>query len=343
MNRRVALGLSSILILGVALLSLFFTQNATAESFNSNAAQGIEISPALVELNGAKGNTYSINLKVTNVTLTDLFYTSSIEDFSAKDETGTPQILLDSQLPASASIKTWVKSPSSFTLKSRESRTITVLVTIPQGAEPGGHYGVVRFSGRPPELESTGVALSASAGTLLLIRVDGKINESATVKEFYSAQNNKQSFFFETSPVSFVARIKNDGNIHIKPIGTIEVKDMFGNVSSTIALNDSKSNVLPDSIRRFDSQTDNKWMFGRYTADLVVGYGTTGQALTSTISFWVIPYRLILTILFISATVIYVLSRVIKVYNKRIIAKALKAQNENTTKTKKTTKKKDKK
>jgi len=323
MKARIVYSLG-LLLVAVSMLALAITtsERVEAQASNANAAQGIEISPALVELNGAAGGTYAINLTVTNVTATDLLYTVSVDDFTAKDETGTPQILLDSTLPESASIRSWVSTPTFFTLKSRESRTVTAQVTIPANAEPGGHYGVVRFSGQPPEVEDTGVGLSASAGTLLLIRVDGDVKEQASLASFFTAMNGNQSSFFETSPISFVTRINNQGNIHVKPVGSIEVKDAFGSIITTIPLNDERSNVLPDSIRRFDTQFDGGWMIGYYTANLTLGYGTTGQALTSTISFWVIPYRLILATLFVLVTVGYILSRLVKVYNKRIITKA---------------------
>lgn len=304
---------------------------ALAQTTSANAAQGIEISPALVELNAAKGNTYVVTLTVTNVTSSDLTYNTSVDDFTAKDETGSPRVVLNSQLPETASIKTWLGPVEGFTLKSRQSRIISVQVTIPEQAEPGGHYGVIRFSGRAPELEDTGVGLSASAGVLMLIRVDGAITEKASLVSFLSMKDNTRRSFFETSPIQFVARIKNEGNIHIKPVGSIEVRDMFGGLVTTLPVNDNKANVLPESIRRFEAVYSNPWMIGRYSANLAVGYGTTGQAITSTISFWVIPYKLLLAALLVLGTSIFVLSRLLKVYNKRIIAKS---KNENTTKNK---------
>jgi uncharacterized membrane protein YqiK len=75
------------------------------------------------------------------------------------------------------------------------------------------------------------------------------------------------------------------------------------------------------------------WMFGEYTANLTMGYGSNGQAITSTINFWVIPYKIILAILLIVVTVIFILRRLIKVYNKRIIEKA-KNENKNKSHTK---------
>ncbi len=303
-----------------------------------DAAQGIEISPALVELNGEPGKTYTLKIKVTNVTLTKLTYTTSINDFTSQGETGSPRVLIDDTLPATASVTSWIAALPGFTLDTRESRNLTATVTIPADAEPGGHYGVIRFSGRPPALEDSGVGLSASAGMLLLIRVAGDISETASLESFYSANNGNQTSLFESSPIGFVTRIKNDGNIHVKPVGTIEITDMFGNLVGSVPVNDTKSNALPDSIRRFDGEFKaDGWMIGAYTANLTIGYGTTGQAITNTITFWVIPYKLLAVVILGLITLVFIASRLIKVYNRRIIAKA---KNENTTKNKKNDKKK---
>ena len=316
---RLTLGL--VLAAVVAVLAVPLTAQAQS---TDGASQGLEISPALVELNAEPGKTYTLKIKVTNVTVTKLTYTTEINDFTSQGEAGSPRVLIDSTLPASASVTGWISALSGFTLDTRQSRTIEAAVSVPANAEPGGHYGVIRFSGRAPTLEDSGVGLSASAGMLVLIRVAGDITESASIAEFFAAKDGKQTSLFETAPIQFVTRIKNDGNIHVKPVGNIEVIDMFGNLVATESVNgDTKSNVLPNSIRRFETtlQPDG-WMIGAYTANLTLGYGTTGQALTKTVSFWVIPYKLLAVIIVALITLVFIASRLIKVYNKRIIAKA---------------------
>jgi hypothetical protein len=303
--------------------------SAQSTNSNANAAQGIQISPTLVELNAAKGKTYDIKLSVTNITGSDLLYNTAVDDFAAAGETGSPRIISDSKLPSTASIKTWVNEIPSFTLASQKAKVVNAQITIPSDAEPGGHYGVIRFYGNAPQLDKTGVGLSASAGVLVLIRVEGAITEKAELASFYTANNGKQTSFFENSPITFVTRVKNEGNIHIKPVGNIEVRDMFGGLVKNIPVNADKSNVLPKSIRRFDSTLKKDWMFGLYTVNLTMGYGTTGQAITNTISFWVIPYKIVLVALLLLVALIYILNRMIKVYNRRIIEKA-KNENKNT-------------
>lgn len=314
-------------IFGVASFILvacsIFAIPAGAQDLSANAAQGMQISPALVEMNASRGGTYNIKLNVMNVTGSDLSYTSSVADFNSNDETGTPHIVTDNNSPETASIKTWVSiMPPEFVLEPHKSQDITVKITVPYNAEPGGHYGVIRFSGTMPEMQDTGVGLSASAGTLILIRVDGDITEKASLASFYGTKNNDQGSFFESSPITFVTRIQNEGNIHVKPVGDIEVRDMFGGLVANLSVNEDAANVLPSSIRRFETKLDKTWMLGRYTASLTLGYGSTGQAITSTIDFWVIPYRVIIVAILTMATIIFILVRMVKVYNRHIINKA---------------------
>jgi len=329
--------------IGSIILSLFlafFGPLSVIAHAADTAAQGVQISPTKVELNATRGKTYTINLKAMNVTGGDLTYNTLIEDFTSANETGTPKIIKDGNLPDTASIKTWVSIESGFTLGAHKEKNVDAIVTVPNNAEAGGHYGVVTFSGSNSNIDTTGVGVTASAGVLFLIKVDGDIVEQANLASFFTSnKDGNQSSFFETSPINFAVRIQNIGNVHVKPVGNIEVKDMFGNVAAIIPVNDSNppSNVLPKSIRRFDVKMDKSWMFGQYTANLALGYGTNGQAITNTITFWVIPYKIILIGLIVLVTFIFILSKLIKAYNRHIINQS---KNENTTKNKNNSKKK---
>lgn len=294
----------------------------SAQASNANAADGLQISPAIVEINGEQGQSYTVQVQVTNVTASDLTFDSEVNDFSAKDETGTPSVNLADDKPSTASIQKWVTVAKSFTLKARETKKIPVILDIPTDAEPGGHYGVVRFSGRAPELEGSGVGLAASAGTLMLVRVAGAVDENLNLLTFETTQNGKASGFFEYGPVTFATRFENNGNVHVKPIGQIEIRNMFGNKVQTLQVNPDKGNVLPLSIRRFEASLDQRWMIGRYTADITIAYGTTGQAIVKTITFWVIPYKQLIIIILALATLIFVFRKLIKRYNNYIIKRA---------------------
>jgi hypothetical protein len=219
-----------------------------------------------------------------------------------------------------------VQVTDSFSLAARKSEKVSATLTIPSNAEPGGHYGVIRFSGQAPEIEGSGVGLAASAGTLILVRVSGQVDEKLDLLTFSASRDGTLSGFFENGPLTFVVRTENKGNVHVKPSGQIEIRDMFGNKVETLKVNDVAGNVLPGSIRRFEATLDKQWLFGRYTADLAIGYGTNGQAITRTISFWVIPYKLIMIGLLALVTIVFILRTLIRRYNRYIINKARQSE-----------------
>jgi hypothetical protein len=318
---------SIVIVIVVALLTILVgSSNALAESSSSNAAQGLQISPTRIEINKINpGESRSITVTLTNVTSSELQYSTKFADFTAADESGSPKLSEDSSLENSISIKKWFSGlPDDFILASHEIRQLTAVVNVPKDAEIGGHYGAILFPGSQPEMDKTGVGLSASTGVLILIRVgdDSQVNEEANLEGYFSANGERQSSLFEYSPVDFVVRIKNTGNVHIKPSGNIEIKDTFGNVVTTLPVNEVGSNVLPNSVRKFTAKVSKPWMFGLYTANLTMGYGTKGQAITGTTSFWVIPYRLIGGVLLGLVTIVFIFKRMLRAYNRRIIEKA---------------------
>ena len=137
------------------------------------------------------------SIKLTNVSDGDLSITAQTNDFGSKNETGEPNIIFDDKEPTPYTLKGWVTTPEAFTLASKETKTISVPIAVPLTAEPGGHYGVVRFTGSNTTGGANDVALSASIGSLVLLRVSGDIKQDAQVEEFYSAATDfsKQSFF----------------------------------------------------------------------------------------------------------------------------------------------------
>lgn len=312
---------------GIITLVLFTTSKILAQSpavNSTSTGQGFQISPVTVELNADPGQTYVINLKLKNVTANTLVSKSQVNNFGAKGENGDPEIYLNDSEKTSYALKGWVVQIPDYTFASQESKTIPVKISVPANAEPGGHYGVIRFSGVAPELseDQSAVSLSASIGSLVLVRVSGEVKESTKIEDFYAAQSGKKSGFFETGPLSFVERIKNNGNIHVKPTGNLEIKNMFGKSVAKLDVNQPPKNVLPSSIRRFEQEFDKKWLFGRYTANLALTYGTTNQKLTSQIVFWVIPWKLIIALLLLIILVILAIRTGLKKYNRHIISKA---------------------
>ncbi|MDQ5972558.1 MAG: hypothetical protein QG553_717 [Patescibacteria group bacterium] len=313
-----------IALIGVTLiLTALVLPLLTPRIAHADDSQGLQVSPVIVDLNSEKGGSYNLKLTITNVTTNVLDITSSTNDFTASDETGNPKILTGAEdNDNSYSLKSWVSGIPELTLQPKQSRTLTFAVNVPADAESGGHYGVIQFIGTPPPTQSQTVSLNASVGVLLLARVAGTITEKVVVKDMFGEYNGKRLGITATGPVNIVTRVSNTGNVHVKPIGTLTVKNMFGQTVGSYDFGGTNKNVLPGTTRRYEQTFDKRWMFGRYTAKVEAAYGTTGGVLMGETSFWVIPFKFIF-LLFVSLVGLVLLIRfLLKRYNQRIIRKS---------------------
>lgn len=283
------------------------------------AAEGLEISPPLVELQGDPGQVINSSIKVRNITGQVQSIYSQIDDFEAQGEDGKPALILKSLPDTPFSMKTWIKPIATFSLKPQEVREVPFSITIPLNGTPGGHYGVVRFSNKPPEPEGTGVGLGASVGTLVLLRVSGTVVDKLMLESFTTAQGGDNKTFFQRGPIDLTERFKNDGNDHVRPQGSVTIKDWLGKTVTTLQVNDSKGAILPGSVRKFEQKLD-KPMFGRYSAKLLVAYGADNQQLESTVTFWVLPIKT----LGLGLLLLIALFLLLRFYNRMIIKRAAK-------------------
>ena len=293
---------------------------------NQNVGQALEIAPPVLNIKADPGQTVKANISLRDVSTSPLVVRNQINDFVAAGEDGTPKILLDDNGQDSPySLKTWIQGLPQFTLKPREVNQLPLTIRVPKTAAPGGYYAVIRFTASPPGLDGSGVSLSASLGTLVLLRVNGDAKESVKIEQFQATKNSKSNWLFESAPITFVTRVKNQGSSHEQPVGQITVKDMFGSATANVNVNLNQNNVLPGSIRRFEQPLDstvigNRILFGRYTADLKMQYGTKGQTITASTSFWVIPYRMIGFIILL-LVIAFIIGRIaLRRYSERVIA-----------------------
>ncbi len=318
--------LSVLAILLFGLLPLSALTGST--SAQQGAGQGLEISPPLVDIKADPGQVIKTQLKVRNVTKETLVVEAEYNDFVASGEDGSPKILLKDEEQSPYSIKDWLSTIPTATLAPRQQQTFDVTITVPKDASPGGHYGVVRYTGTPADAQGSGVSLSASIGTLMLVRVSGDVQESAKITELFSSRDGKKRTLFEYGPIGIVTKIENTGNVHIKPKGTIRVSNMFGKTVQDSQLNSSGGNVLPKSTRKFSQQLNKKLLFGKYKIQADVTYGEENKIISQTASFWVIPYKLVAISLALLALLIFLVTR----YNKFIVKRSKKKQGNGHTK-----------
>lgn len=301
-----------------------------ANAANQDVGQALEIAPPVLNMRANPGEVVKSTISLRDVSTSPLVVRNQINDFVAAGEDGTPKLLLEENGDTERSpysLKDWVQPLPEFTLKPREVNQLPLTIRVPADAAPGGYYAVVRFTASPPGIDSSGVSLSASLGTLILLRVNGDAKEDSKIEEFSATKSGSSNWLFESPPITFLTRIRNNGSLHEQPTGQIAIKDMFGNAVANVNVNLTRNNILPGSIRKFEPKLDssvigNKMLFGRYTADLKMSYGSQGQTMTASTSFWVIPYRLIGFAILLIVIAFIVIRIALKRYTERVVERS---------------------
>ena len=297
---------------------------------SAEAGQALEIAPPVLNLTANPGQTIRSQIALRDVSTTRLIVQGQVNDFVAGGEDGNPKILLDEGETSPYSMKTWFQPLPALNLKPKQIENLPITIRVPVDAAPGGYFAVVRFTATAPELNDTGVSLSASLGALVLVRVNGAAKEGLKIEQFAATtEKGAKKDLFEGTPIKFMQRLKNTGNVHMQPAGQVTITDMFGKKIAIVNVNLPPRNILPGSIRKFEQQLDksvlgNTMLFGRYTASLKVTYGDSKKVVTEKISFWVIPYKLIAFAIIGLIAAFFIFRKMIRSYNQSIINRAQK-------------------
>lgn len=288
----------------VAIMAVF-TGFAFAQQPTATDTVALSVSPQVFEVSANPGDSINDSFKIVNGTDIDLTLTATPKNFTPEGEEGGVTLTEDS---TAYSLASWTTvSPANVVIPARGSQVFDFNITLPLDAEPGSHLGSIIVQTKAATLDESGVAVSQEIGPLVLVSVSGDVVTSAEIASFTTDS------FWEKGPVIFETRVTNTGNVHFKPRGTIEIKDMFGKVVTTVNL--QEKNVLPDSTRLLtDEWAADGFKVGKYTADLTLVYGPDDTILTSSTSFVVFPYK---TIVPITLGVILVVWLAIR-YRKRI-------------------------
>ena len=322
------------LVLVSTLGSLMPAMAAAATAPNlKGGGQALEIAPPIIEVNANPGQSITAKLYLRDISTVPLVVTNQINDFVAKGDSGVPEILLNSSASDPYTLIGYITALPTLVLQPQQLKLLSVVINVPRDASPGGHYGVIRFTGTPPSLNgsSSGVALSASLGALVLLTVSGHLVQNLQTSSFSVSQNGgKPSSFFQSDPLTFTEVLKNTGNVHVIPTGIITLKDMFGHTVISLNINEQQGNILPSSNRKFSELLNSvdfthKRLFGRYSATFHISYGSPAKTVTDSLTFWVIPIDLIIIWIIVLIGGFFLIRTLLKRYNQHIIEKAKKS------------------
>jgi len=289
-----------IIIAGLLLLSL--QANAASafrlETIEETPVKGdFILGPGKVDLLLEPGEKTTQQVTVTNRLGRDMDFKVEVEDFSGSYETDQT-VKLFGEAVGPYSMKDYIKPETTeFSLGHGERITLPIEINIPADSQPGGLYASVLVSTVPDdgeaEMNQGQAKIISRLGTLYFVRVAGEVTESGRLQQFKVAA--AEQGFYEKGPIPFEIYFKNEGNIHMTPSGRIEIKNLLGRRVGEVSI--EKYFVMPDSLRKIIVNWDNKFLIGRYTAVLTMdkNYQQLPQESdTLEVSFWVIPWKIIL-------------------------------------------------
>lgn len=295
------------LVSAVALLMMGFTAEAATTTQRDLEPNGdFIIGPGKTEISLEPGETATRVITVTNRTGETNTFDIELEDFTAASgTTDTVDLLGDQRGPASL-VDLLNPEVTEFTLEQGEEIEFQVEVTAPEGAEPGGRYGAVIISNAPDESESGTARVTTRLASLFLVRIEGDVTESGQLSDFRMA--GPSSVFLDSSgPEQFEILFENTGNVHLTPYGQVIIKNMFGQTVDTIGID--AYFALPDSTRyRAIESNDSGFRIGRYTANLQLNRSYGNNVDYQTVSYWVIPWRILL----VALLVIFLISAIVR-------------------------------
>lgn len=246
---------------------------------------GLSLSPPTFELSANPGDNLKNNIRVQNLSEITMKVVVEKRNFKALGEEGGVD-LREPETPFS--IASWITVfPTEAEIPAKGTANFLFQTSIPLNAEPGGHFASIVFRlGEQGASQQSGAKVAQELGALVLLRVSGKTTEKASLASFGSSKR-----IWDKGPIEFDIRIKNEGNVHLKPTGIITVKDIFGRKVGSFEVD--PRNVLPGAIRKSTAIWDSKFLFSRYTATLALNYGTQGQVLAGSTIFYAFPYKIV--------------------------------------------------
>ncbi len=294
---------------------------------------GIKISPIKIEDVVDPGQIITQSIKVSNeASIPQTFYVY-LRDFKAEGESGSAKLIAPGT-EQGYYLSSWIDITSEgTTFAPFEEKIIPFKINVPTDTGPGGYFGAILFGTQPPRINQdsedrgAGMSISHQTASLVLLRVKGEVDEVAQIREF----NTDKDFYSTPFAVNFLIRIENEGNVHVKPHGLINITNMFGKEVATVRVNDTGGNILPKSIRRFSNiKWEGKNAFGKYNAKIGLTYGTPvdqgGQGQNSLFSakeFWIFPWRFIIPILLGLIIALGLFYLLLRLYKNKAVRKAM--------------------
>lgn len=310
-RRLLVLAVSAVLLTGLS--AFFLNRSADAQSTGSTGEFSLQVTPSPLVATVKPGQATELELQIRNAGTTAEELKIEPRAFRFDDATG--QVSLQDTTPPD--IADWISlSNPTFTVQPGAWFTQKVRISLPKDSGFSYSFALVISRAKAP-VKTDGRVIKGSLAVFTLINVD---RPGATSRlEVVSFTASKK--VYEYLPAELSVRLKNTGNTIVQPYGNIFV-GRGGDPISTLKVNETKGYILPETSRTLTTEwtegfpvhetttdgdkTSQKTVWdwanaadfrlGHYTAKLVAVYsdGKHDVPIEGEVSFWVIPWKILL-------------------------------------------------
>lgn len=307
--------LYSFFIIFALFSSLFILPNTvnavTREQLDVEFLNDFVLEPSKNEVILDAGDTVSKRISLTNRTERPVDFQIEIEDITGSDNPDDQVKLLGNEKGPYSLKDFLVPEVKYFRLNPGEKITIPIDVSLPSNIAPGGYYGAIIISADDRETKENesdgGVAkIITRVGSIFLVRVNGETIESSHISTFKAI--GPVSGLYSSHPEGFEVAIKNEGNVHLVHYGEITVKNLLGKSVASLPIDAFFS--LPKATRFKEALWPKSFSIGYYTANLKIykGYGGDENFDSEKISFFILPWQIVLPIIIVITILIILIN-----------------------------------
>lgn len=236
--------------LGVAVLIFVLVGPALPVFAQSGVAQGLAISPSILEVEAESGKSYDLEYVVENgLGVDNLAVDVTKETFQEGSIPGSANII---PFTADNDTSFWLTVPSEQLYKRGEKRKNTYTLTVPDEVRPGAYLFAIVYQPRVNDTQSVGgsgqVILRSRIATLLFVNVGGDISKQPSINNF-TVGNYWVDPFFDTVSMTYQVQVK--GNSFYRPTGNIFLEQTDSETITTLSSITSDRLILPNGKRDY--------------------------------------------------------------------------------------------
>jgi hypothetical protein len=298
------------LLLGVACISLLWTQPAVAQ--NDGGGFSIQVTPSPLIATLTPGKKTTLDLRINNTGTKKEEFTMELRTFSVSRDSG--EVTVGNDAPELEDGFVTFEQPT-FMLEPGEWINQKIYIDTPQSAGFSYNFAVLIKRKGLVENQTAGTSLQGSVAVFTLLNVD----RPDAVRKLELEKVVASRRVYEYLPSELTITVKNSGNTIVAPDGNVFFSRSETDTTSlgTTAINQAAGSILPDSTRTFSVKWEDgfplkteengskktvwdysklsSFRIGKYTAKVLLIYddGVRDVPLEATVSFWVIPWKIL--------------------------------------------------